>query len=428
MARQRLTDRSINRKPPASGQIEIWDSVVPGFGLRISYGGKRTYCIMTRINGRQVRRTVATTATHTLAEAREAARDMLRDAAKGIDSKDCERIERREAQKARRDTFGAIAALYMQEHGSKRKSGGELQRKLDKDILPEIGHLPITDVTRADIKDLLLKKAATSPVAANRLLALVRPIFIYAMDEERLDSVPNFRKLTAEETPRDRVLADDEIRDVWRGCLRLGYPYGHLVRLALLTAQRRGEISGLVRDELNGDGWKLPSERSKNRQGHLVPISDLAQSILDDCPRMNSTELVFAGTRRVERDGRGVVEACELAGWSKAKARLDRAIMDIRREDAEKAGADPDKVKPLAHWTVHDLRRSAATGMQSIGFSDEVIDRVLNHVLSGVRRTYNRFPRDPQKKKALEAWAKHVEGIVAGKAAPSNVVDLRTGA
>lgn len=148
MARQRLTDRSINRKPPASGQIEIWDSVVPGFGLRISYGGKRTYCVMTRINGHQVRRTVGTTVTHTLAEAREAARDILRDAAKGIDTKDRERIERREAQKGQQNTFDAIAALYMQEHASKRKSGDELQRKLDKDILPEIGHLPITDITR----------------------------------------------------------------------------------------------------------------------------------------------------------------------------------------------------------------------------------------------------------------------------------------
>ena len=424
MARQRLTDRSINRKPPASGQIEIWDTVVPGFGLRVSYGGKRTFFVMTRINGRQVRRTAGTTTTHSLAEAREAARNILRDAAKGIDLKDRERIERREAQKARQDTFAAIAELYMQERGSKRKSGTELQRKLKKDILPEIGHLPITEITRADIKELLTRKAATSPVAANRLLALIRPIFIYAMDEEQLDSVPNFRNLMQEETPRDRVLSDEELRDFWRACLRLGYPYGHLVRFALVTAQRRGEVAGLVRDELNDDGWKLPSERSKNGQGHLVPVSNLAQSILDDCPRPNGAGLLFAGQRRVERDGKLFLDPCELAGWSKLKARLDKAIMEIRREDAEKADADPDEVKPLAGWVVHDLRRTAATGMQSLGFSDEVIDRVLNHVLSGVRRTYNRFPRDAEKKVALEAWARHIEAVVGGKSAPENVVAL----
>ena len=397
----------------------MWDTVLPGFGLRISYGGKRAYFIMVRIDGRQRRLTVGNAALIGLAEARDAAREMMRNAARGIDPKEQERVAQREAQKARQETFAVIAALYMQEHGSKRKSGVELQRKLDKDILPEIGHLPIADITRAEIKDLLLKKAATSPVAANRLLALIRPVFIYAMDEERLDSVPNFRKLTQPETPRDRVLSDDEVRDVWRGCLKLGHPYGHAIRFMLLTAQRRGEVAGLVHDELNGDGWKLPSERSKNGSGHLVPVATLAQSILDDCPRLNSSELVFAGWRRTEKK-----ETCEIGGWSKLKGRLDKGIMEIRREDAEKAGNDPDEVKPLPQWTVHDLRRTAATGMQSLGFTDEVVDRVLNHVLPGVRRTYNRFSRDPEKRVALEAWARHVEAIVSGESAPSNVVEM----
>lgn len=151
----------------------------------------------------------------------------------------------------------------------------------------------------------------------------------------------------------------------------------------------------------------------------------MAQSILDDCPRPNGAGLLFAGERRVERDGKLFRDPCELAGWSKLKARLDKAIMEIRREDAEKAGADPDEVKPLAGWTIHDLRRTAATGMQSLGFSDEVIDRVLNHVLSGVRRAYNRFPRDAEKKVALDAWALHVGAVVSGEPAPSNVIEWR---
>ena len=106
------------------------------------------------------------------------------------------------------------------------------------------------------------------------------------------------------------------------------------------------------------------------------------------------------------------------------KGRLDGVIMEIRREAAEKAGNDADEVKPLPLWTIHDLRRTAATGMQSLGFTDEVVDRVLNHVLPGVRRTYNRFPRDPEKRIALEAWAQHVEAIVSGETAPSNVVEM----
>ncbi|MDH3669137.1 MAG: hypothetical protein OEN23_19655 [Paracoccaceae bacterium] len=114
-----------------------------------------------------------------------------------------------------------------------------------------------------------------------------------------------------------------------------------------LVGQRRGEVAGLVRSELNGDGWKLPSERSKNGQGHLVPISDLAKSILDDCQQHDDTEIVFASYRRVDHDGSERLEPCEIAGWSKLKRKLDKAILEIRREDLEAAGGDPSKSKPL---------------------------------------------------------------------------------
>lgn len=413
MARQRLTDRTMKQKPPASGTTELWDTDLPGFGARISYGGRKTFFVMTRVNGKQRRFTVGQYPLLTLAEARDRARKLFRDAAKGVDPKERERIDQREAQKARQDTFAIIAKQYMQEHGSKRKSGAELQRKLDKDILPVIGHLPIAEITRADIKELLLEKAAMFPVAANRLLALIRPIFNYAVDEERLDSAPNFRKLMEDETPRDRVLMDSELRDVWRAAERLGHPYGHLIRLLILTAQRRGEVAGLSRGELDGDGWKLPSERSKNGKGHLVPLSAQARAILDDSPQIDGSDLIFAG------------QSGEVTGWSVFKSKLDRIIMDIRREDAEKAGTDSDDVKPMAHWTPHDLRRTTATGLQSMEFSDDVIDRVLNHVQTGVRKHYNHFARNPEKERALEAWAKHVEAIVSGKPAPANVVPLR---
>jgi hypothetical protein len=243
----RITERTLTRKPPASGQLEIWDTALPGFGLRISYGGRKSYFCMTRINGKQRRLSVGNAALIKLAEARDKARSLMRDAGKGIDPTERKRIQKREAQKARQDTFASIAEMYMQETGSKRKSGGELQRKLDQDILPTLGHLPISEISRADIKELLMRKAATSPVAANRLLALIRPVFGYAQDEEKLDSVPNFRNLMQDETPRDRVLTDEELRDVWRGAVRVGYPYGHIVRLLILTAQRRGEVAGIDR-------------------------------------------------------------------------------------------------------------------------------------------------------------------------------------
>ena len=420
----RITQKTLTRRPPATGQVEVWDSALPGFGLRISYGGRKTFFCMTRINGKQRRLSVGNAELIGLADARDKARVMMRDAGKGIDPAERERLERREAQKARQDTFSGVATRFMREHGSKLASAGELQRMLDAELLPVIGHLPIAEITRTDIKELALKKQDSAPVAANRLVSLIRSIFNYALDDEILDSIPNLRRLRVEETPRDRVLTDDEIRDVWRACLMIGYPYGHLVRFALLSAQRRGECAGLVRDELNGDGWKLPKERSKNGVGHLVPLSAPAQAILDDCPRVDGTSIVFAGTHRIERDGVAVIEPCRVAGWSDRKLLLDKMIMDIRRDDAKRAGGDPDKVEPMQHWVIHDLRRSAATGLQSLGFTDDVIDRVLNHVQSGVRKAYNHFSRDAEKARALDAWARHVEGIVSGEPAPENVVEL----
>ena len=138
--RTRLTDRNINTRLPATGTIELWDAVVPGLHLRIHAGGRRTYAVMTRIfdaaKGKpiQIRKRIGTTDTHRLSEAREAARGILRDAARDIDPRKSERRERREAHKARQDTFAAIAEMYMTERGGKRKSGTELQRKLDVDI------------------------------------------------------------------------------------------------------------------------------------------------------------------------------------------------------------------------------------------------------------------------------------------------------
>ncbi|MDX1422156.1 MAG: integrase arm-type DNA-binding domain-containing protein, partial [Kiloniellales bacterium] len=139
--RQRITERSVNRKEPG----EIWDELLPGFGLRIGTR-KRTYFVMGRIDGRQVRRTVGNAATTKLADAREKARDMLAAFARGDDPEESERQARMDAARARRNTFAAVAADYMDEHGRRLKSAEELQRKLAVDILPTLGEVPIASI------------------------------------------------------------------------------------------------------------------------------------------------------------------------------------------------------------------------------------------------------------------------------------------
>ncbi len=210
--RHRLTDRSIKQKPPATGQTEIWDTVVPGLACRISYGGRRTFTIMTRIDRRQIRRTVGHYPNLSLSDARDKARDMLADAAKGIDPMERERRDRHEAQRARHHTFGWVAEAFMADHGSKLRTAGEYQRKIDVEILPHWRDLPISEITRADVRDLIRSKATTAPVAANRLLALVSRIFMWALDEDLITASPAVRiGRPAPEVARERVLSDSEV-------------------------------------------------------------------------------------------------------------------------------------------------------------------------------------------------------------------------
>ncbi len=410
MARQRLTDRLVtSKKPPDAGQLEIWDDLVRGFGIRISYGGKRTFCVMTRINGKQVRRTIGTHPMMTLAEAREGARDVLRDAAKGIDAKEREKQELRQAaiETEGEKTLRDLCVDFMIDHGRRLKTRDEIQRRIDTDLLPALGDVPITEIGRQDIKALHREKAATAPVSANRLLSLIHNLFNYALDEDLVEANPANRIKPEPEPRRERTLRDSEIRDVWRGAMAVGYPYGDLVRFLLLTGQRRAEAAELTWSEIEGDGWRLPGARTKTGEGHLVTLTPLAKSILDNCPRYVGCDYVF--TANGEHP---------MSGWGKRKMRLDAAIHAARRDDDPEAGE-------LSNFTLHDLRRTVATQMQDLGVSDEAIDKVLNHKIGGIRGRYNHSARDPEKAAALTKWARHVGAVVSGDPAASNVVELR---
>ncbi len=396
--RQRLTDRSLRQKPPATGQTELWDTVVPGLACRISYGGRRTFTVMTRINKRQIRRTVGHYPNLSLSDARDKAREMLADAAKGIDPKDRERQERQEAQRAQRHTFGWVAEAFMADHGSKLRTASEYQRKIDVEILPTWGDLPISEITRADVRDLIRNKAITAPVAANRLLALVSRIFMWALDEDIITASPAVRIGRAvSERERERVLTDDELRSIWLAADRIGYPVGHLVKILILTAQRRGEVAGLTWDEIDGDWWKLSGDRSKTGSGHSIPLSPQAVRILADAPHV--ADLVFTA-----RGGK-------LGGWAQFKTRIDRVIVEQRGE-------------PIENWRFHDIRRTVATGLRGLGFDRLVVSKLLNHAEAGITRVYDRYSADPEKRVALEAWSQHVNTLVSGEAALSNVVEM----
>jgi len=321
MARVRLTEKSLRKPAPATGQLELWDDLVPGFGLRISAGGSRadgsrTYFVMKRLNGKLVRRTVgkvpvgvypvAAKGELSLADARKTAREMLLALTAGDDPKPRKAVAT--ADDAPK-TFSQVAADYFKDPakrgGARLASRLELERKVRVDLV-EWHDRPIAEITKADIKVMLAAKRKAAPVAANRLLALIRRVFGWAAIEDIIAANPAAHIEGTDEEERDRVLTMTELARVWRGAEALGYPYGPLVQSLILTAQRTSEVAGLPWSEIDGSSWRLPDQRSKRRKGHLVPLSPRTLSILASAPRMGSkpTFVFTTGRRQVAKGER----------------------------------------------------------------------------------------------------------------------------
>jgi integrase len=213
---------------------------------------------------------------------------------------------------------------------------------------------------------------------------------------------------------RERVLTPAELRAFWAATDRVGEPFGAALKLLLLTGARRDEVAGMRKQELSEDGatWTLPGERTKNHRAHVVPLPPLAQRILADVPHIEGP-FVFTTTGKKP-----------ISGFSRMKARLDGLMLAAAQEQAKAAGRVPDAVS-IPPWRVHDLRRSAATGMAELGIAPHIVEACLNHVSgarAGVAGVYNRATYAAEKETALMRWAAHVEALVSGQ--PSNVVSL----
>ena len=204
----------------------------------------------------------------------------------------------------------------------------------------------------------------------------------------------------------------DELRWLWAAADSVGDPFGALVKILFLSGQRRSEVAEMERRELSDDlsSWTIPATRTKNKREHTVPLSPLAQEMLRDVLEdpLNKSLFVFSTNGKTP-----------VSGFSKFKRRLDRAMLAAARED------DPEAL--IQPWTLHDLRRTAVTGMAEIGVEPHIVEAVVNHVSGhkgGVAGVYNVAAYAEPKRKALERWAAHVEAIVSGEA-PEKIVPIR---
>jgi integrase len=394
-------------KPPANGRVEHWDAVLPGLGLRVTDKGAKSWTVLYRVGVRQRRATLGRYPLMSLAEAREKAGELLAAVSTGIDplAAAAEAKERREA-----DRFEAVIREFIARHAKPNNRGWQRQdRDLRREFLPLWRDRAIGSIGRRDILaalDVLTDR--TSPRRANRYLALLKKLFGWCAERGLIEASPAAAiKPPGREVSRDRVLSADELRIVWHCCEREGWPFGDLFRLLILTAQRLGEASAMRWRDVDLDRaiWTVPAEVAKNGIANEVPLSAPAGAILGEMPR-TSDEYVFPAA-----NGSGN----PVSGFSKAKARLDHDI------SAACAGAS------ILPWRLHDLRRTAASGMAELRIAPHVIERVLNHVSgsrAGVAGVYNRFGYLPEKRQALEAWAVRIAAIVG--ALPGNVVPLES--
>ena len=359
-----------------------------------------------------------------LGTARTRAREALQDAARGCDPAAAKQETLRAAreEKPDRDTIAVVAERFLERHTRAKNKASTIQaveRTFRKHVLPEWGSRRIQEITRRDVIHLLdVIVDDRKPIAANRALADIRKFFNWCLDRGIIDASPCVRiQPPAESKSRDRVLSDHELRLVWDAAEKIGWPFGPMVRLLILTAQRRGEVAGMCRSELR-DGtaiWTLPAARTKNGRAHDVPLTDAAQAILASAPRMAGSDFVFTTTGKRP-----------ISSYSTAKEYLDAAMLEIARDEAMERGDDPARVT-IEPWRFHDLRRTAASGMARLGIAVHVIESVLNHVsgqISGVAAIYNRHKYLDEKRRALDAWAHHVAQLVNEQPA-GNIVNLR---
>jgi len=326
-------------------------------------------------------------------------------------------------QHAAANTFAGAARGFIEMHASvKVRRWEELARLLGlqppalsiipKGLADRWGERPVASIDGHDIYGVIdearrigvpgldSRSDKPSEARARHLFGVLSKLFAWLIQQRRVTVNPCVG-VHRPETPkaRDRVLSNSEIARFWKAADATGEPVAGLLKLLLLTGCRLNEVAGMRWSELSDDGasWLIPGERTKNHRPHIVPLTSLVREIIDNAKRIEGCDFVFSNTG-----------SSPISGWSKVKDRIDAAM------------------KPATPWVLHDLRRTAATGMAEIGIAPHIVEAVLNHVSgarAGVAGTYNRAQYLPEKTAALKRWAVHVQGLAAGK--QSNVTALR---
>lgn len=401
-----LTARAVElAKPDPIKRREVPDAALPGLYLVVQPAGGKSWAVRYRAAGKPRKLTLGPYPRLGLADAREAARTALRAVAEGRDPAGEKQAARGEVAAVQTMRFGAVVADYIERYAKPRnRSWRETENFLTRtrDATDKWQEKDVRAIGRKDVLDALDAVVARgASIHANRLFAALRRFFAWTLERGILEASPMAGlKPPSPEISRDRILTDAELVAVWKAASEVSYPFGPVVQLLILTGQRRSEILEAEWREFDLDGatWTIPRERAKNDRAHVVPLAPQAVEILRSIPRVgNRSRLLFTTTGETA-----------FSGVSKATGRLQGLSAKHLPDGVE---AEP--------WRLHDLRRTFASGCARLGVAVHVVEKALNHVSgthSGIVGVYQRHEYGDERRRAMELWAAHLDGLVGGAA------------
>jgi integrase len=366
--RKRLTDDQVAALQPKTARYTYPDPELPAHYVRVYPTGAKSFVVVSSNKWT----TIGDARLFSIEQARERARKIL---------------HADKAGEASPESFKGVAAKWVEKHVDAKglRSASEVRRFLGY-LVDAFGDRDFASVRRLDVANLIDKIAEErGPRTARYCLQICRTLMSwYARRDEAYNS-PIVAGIAAEllSKSRDRVLSDEEIRAVWKLAGKSGH-FGAIIKVLLLTGQRRMKVATMRWDDLDGNVWTIATEeREKNNAGKLV----LPPAVLDT---LNEQQ------RHLDN---GYVFAARGGTCFNSFARSKREF------DAKLGGMS-------SPWTLHDLRRTASSLMNRAGVRPDIVERVLGHAIGGVAGIYNRHAYDNEKADALKALANLIGSIV----------------
>ena len=426
---KRFTDAQLKGLKPSNKRKVLYEDGGKGFGLRVEPSGRKSFFLEYRFGEGKERRnrvlTIGQFPSITLTKARSIAGQSLEQIEQGTDpatKKKTNKIANRNAL-----TVNDLVEEYIEKWAKvkkKERSWKEDERLLRKDIIPVMGRKRAKDVKRRDIV-LLLDEVVDrgAAITANRVLAVTRKMFNFAVGRDIIDASPCVQiPAPSKENRRERNLSEKEIKIFWKKLdnTKISQEIRLALKFLLVTAQRKSEVIGAEWGEfdLKNKWWTIPAERAKNKQSHRVPLTSLAIEILNQVKLITGEyQFVFASPVRITRNNPGrQVGMFPILGSS-----VDHALRDNLTDDPKTGRTN---IFNLESFTPHDLRRTAASMMTKSGVPRLTVAKILNHADREITAVYDRYEYDKEKQAAIKQWARKLVSILSGKRETGKVVDF----